>query len=112
MLERWEQLLIDSLVDVPDDAWVLGGEDRKNDIQLRHAVHQPHRLRQRTETSPHATARYVDHHAPRRRHAHRELMTAGGLRKPEHLVTSLRHIPTMDAPEHRRRILGEAREVR
>ncbi len=41
-----------------------------------------------------------------------ELMTAGGLRKPEHLVTSLRHIPTMDAPEHRRRILGEAREVR
>jgi hypothetical protein len=112
VLERWEQLLIDSLADVPDDAWVLGGEDRKATYNfvtpfINHTDFGnepkpvPTRMRATWITTQLAGGTHVG-----------ELMAAGGLRKPEHLVTSLRHIPTMDASEHRRRILAEAREVR
>lgn len=112
VLERWEQLLIDSLADVPDDAWVLGREDRKATYNfvtpfINHTDFGnepkpvPTRMRATWITTQLAGGTHVG-----------ELMAAGGLRKPEHLVTSLRHIPTMDASEHRRRILAEAREVR
>lgn len=112
MLERWEQLLIDSLADVPDDAWVLGGANKKTTYNfvtpfINHTDfgNEPKPVPTRMRTT------WITTHLAGGTHA-ADLMAASGLRKPEHLVTSLRHIPTMNASEHRRRILAEAREVR
>ncbi|QZQ56206.1 hypothetical protein KZI27_05010 [Curtobacterium sp. TC1] len=112
VLQRWEQLLIDSLADVPDDAWVLGGANKKATYNfvtpfINHTDfgNEPKPVPTRMRASWLTTHLAAGTHGA-------DLMAAAGLSKPEHLVTSLRHLPTMNASAHRRRILAEAREAR
>lgn len=109
VLGRWESLLRDAIAEVRDDAWVVGSASRTTTFNIitpfinktdfgNEPKPVPNRMR----------ATWLTTHLAAGTHGG-ALMRAAGLRKPQHLLTSLVHIPTLDTPEHRRRILAEAR---
>ncbi len=109
VLERWESLLRDAITGLDDDAWVLGGRNRTTTFNIvtpfinrtdfgSEPKPVPNRMRT-TSLTTHLAA-MTDGGV---------LFTAAGLSKPEHLLTLLSHVPTLDTIDHRRRIRTEIR---
>lgn len=112
ILERWESLLRDAITELPDDAWLVGSASRTTTFNIitplinktdfgNEPKPVPNRMRATWLTTHLAAGTNPG-----------TLMRVAGLRKPQHLLTSLVHIPTLDTPEHRRRILAESRHGR
>ncbi|WP_336697772.1 hypothetical protein [Curtobacterium sp. USHLN213] len=109
VLVRWEPLLRDSIINLGADAWVVGGQNRATTFNVvtpfinrtdfgSEPKPVPNRMRT-TWLSTHLAA-LTDGGV---------LFDAAGLSKAEHLLTLLKHIPTLDTAEHRQRILAEIR---
>jgi hypothetical protein len=109
VLERWEDLVRDSSQDRSGRDWLYGPTSRTSTFNAitpfirrtdrgSEPLPVPTRMRQ-TWLATHLAARTPAD----------LILAAGGLTKPEHLATSLAHIPAMDTPDERRRVICEAR---
>lgn len=112
VLQRWEDLVRDSLTGWSGREWVFGPATRTSTFN---AITPFIRRTDRGSEPPPIPTRmrqtWIVTHLAARTPADL-IMAAGGLAKPEHLATSLAHIPALHGPDERRRVIREGRDGR
>lgn len=109
---RWEDLVRDSLTGRSGRNWVFGPATRTSTFNaITPFIRRTDRGSEPTPVPTRMRQTWLVTHLAARTPADL-IMTAGGLTKPEHLATSLAHIPALHSPQERRRVIGEARSGR
>lgn len=109
VLRRWESLLLDAIRELDSGALVLGSGDRVTTFNvvtgfLRKTSRsaEPDLMPVRMRTT------WLVHHLAAKTPANL-VMEAAGLSKAQHLVGLLRHVPDLNNPDDRKRIITETR---
>ncbi|WP_186317646.1 hypothetical protein [Curtobacterium sp. 9128] len=112
VLQRWEDLVRDSLMGRSGREWVFGPATRTSTFNaITPFIRRTDRGNEPTPVPTRMRQTWIVTHLAARTPADL-IMAAGGLTKPEHLATSLAHIPALHSPDERRRVIREARDVR
>ncbi|MDN4647249.1 hypothetical protein [Curtobacterium sp. PsM8] len=112
VLQRWEDLVRDSLTGRSGREWVFGPATRLSTFNaITPFIRRTDRGNEPTPVPTRMRQTWIVTHLAARTPADL-IMTAGGLTKPEHLATSLIHIPALQGSDERRRVIREARADR
>jgi len=106
---RWEDLVRDSLTGRSGRKWVFGPATRTSTFNaITPFIRRTDRGSEPTPVPTRMRQTWLVTHLAARTPANL-IMAASGLTKPEHLATSLAHIPALHNPDERRRVIREAR---
>ena len=112
VLERWEDLVRDALAGRSGREWMFGPATRTSKFNaITPFIRRTDRGSEPTPVPTRMRQTWIVTHLAARTPADL-IMSAGGLSKPEHLATSLAHIPALNTPDERRRVTREARSGR